>query len=414
MSMEVITAVQTVEIQSPAARPSHWVSALSHLDPKYGGLSAAIPQLVSCLGARAGLEVSIDAFCLPGEDHRPAAYPDLSIAYWPTSRRMWLVDSALRQRLRGRLADADGLHIHGLWEQSSLVPARAARSLRVPYIVSAHGMLEPWALSNSRVKKQVYAALFERAVLGRAACLHALTRAEARNYRDFGCTQPIAVIPNGVDIPARLSPELFLASFPGLRDKRVMIFLGRLHRKKGVELLVRAWAQASPGADACLVIAGPPEDETRTRVEALVEELGLGGQVLLTGMLAPALKWSALAAAEAFVLPSYSEGLSIAALEAMGAGLPVLVTENCNLPEVVEQGAGWQVRADQQELAAALTAWSANAPAQNKAMGRRGAALVRERYSWATVAAQMAELYAWVEGGPAPRSFELQKSEAGQ
>ena len=420
MSLEYATIDREgrAEPASPRHHRSRWLSVVSHLDPKYGGLSAVAPQLASRLRANDQIHTSLGAFCLEGEQYRPAAYPDLPITYWPTSRKAWLLDAALKRRFFETVAAADGVHIHGLWEQSSLAAARTARSLAKPYIVSAHGMLEPWALAQSRLKKQVYAALFERGTLAGAACLHALTRAEARNYRDFGCKQPIAVIPNGVEVPGTLSAELFLEAYPALRGRRLMIFLGRLHRKKGVELLVRAWSQVrarvraggaggeKTAADACLVLAGPSEDDTRLRVEQLVQELGLGGEILFTGMLRPQMKWSALAAAECFVLPSYSEGLSIATLEAMGAGLPVIVTENCNLPEVVEAGAGWQVRAEQGDLGRALEAWLRNAPAANQALGQRGAELVAGRYSWTRVAAQMAELYTWVEGG-AGRSPDL-------
>ncbi len=407
MSLALVTGSTRSRAASPATSRSRrqWLSTVSHLDPIYGDLSAVVPQLASSLAGN-GISVSLQAFCLPGEHYRPAAYPDLSIDYWPTSRKAWLVNCTLRRSFEQCLAEADGLHIHGLWEQSSLIPARSARRLRVPYIVSAHGMLEPWALARGRVKKRAYAPLFERATLNGAACLHALTRAEAQNYRDFGCTAPVAIIPNGVGGPVQIPAALFLEKYPRARGKRVLIFLGRLHRKKGVELLVRAWAgMAARTSDACLVIAGPSEDDTRARVEFLITQLGVERTVLLTGMLGPAIKWSALAAAECFVLPSYSEGLSIATLEAMGAGLPVIVTENCNLPEVVEERAGWQVQAEQQSLTAALEAWLQNPPAENRTTGLRGAALVRQRYSWATVSAQMAELYAWVEAG-ADRSAE--------
>ncbi len=387
-----------------AALPSQWLSVVSHLDPKYGGLSAAVPELAASLAASNQIGVSVAAFCLADEQYRTAAHPELAISYWPTSRKSWLLNRALRREFRHRVAEVDGLHIHGLWEQSSLMAARAARALGKPYIVSAHGMLEPWALARSRAKKQIYAAAFERSTLAGAGCLHALTRAEARNYREFGCTGPIAVIPNGVDIPAQLSAESFLATYPSVRGKRALLFLGRLHQKKGVELLVRAWARVhAKAADACLVLAGPSEDTTRARAEQLVGDLGLTAQVLFTGMLSTAMKWSALAACECFVLPSYSEGLSIATLEAMGAGVPVILTENCNLPEIVEQRAGWQVRAEEEDLAAALEAWLDHSPSANKTRGQRGAALVRERYSWSGVAKQMAAVYAWVAAG-SPRA----------
>jgi glycosyltransferase involved in cell wall biosynthesis len=403
---------------------TRWLSVVSHLDPKYGGLSAVVPQLASVLcrrssrhpgGATDGAaavrqQVELAAFCLPSEQHVPGAAASLSVSFWPTSRREWVLDRSLGQRFRARVAAVDGLHIHGLWEQSTLVAARTARACDKPYIVSAHGMLEPWALARSRSRKQIYATLFERANLEGAACLHALTQAEAEQYRSFGARGPIAVIPNGVEVPKNLNPRLFLDKFPAARNKRMVLYLGRFHQKKGIDLLVRAWSRmACNPAEACLVLAGPSEDGTRGMVEQLVHELGIADSVIFPGMLGQALKWSALAAAECFVLPSYSEGLSVAALEAMGAGLPVIVTENCNLPEVIEHNAGWQVRARVEEIAAALEACLGNSPGDNHESGRRGAALVRQRYSWSAVAAQMAELYRWVAGGPEPQGVDVQQ-----
>ncbi len=398
----------------PAEAPiGNWLSVVSHLDPKYGGLSSVVPHLASLLTNSGRFHVQVEAFCLPSEHSKPAGYSDLQVSFWPTSRLTWLRNRSFSRMFRRDIAQCDGVHIHGLWEQSTLAAVRGARTLAKPYILSAHGMLEPWALGSKRLKKGLYAAMFERAHLQNAACLHALTAAEARNYRDFGCRGPIAVIPNGVDVPSTLSPDLFLEAFPALRGKRAVLFLGRLHKKKGVDLLLRAWARVAPlFPDACLVLAGPAEPARAAELEKLAFRLGISEQVLFTGMLDYPMKWSALASAECFVLPSYSEGLSVATLEAMGAGVPVIVTENCNLPEVAEYGAGWQIAPRLKELVVALERCLSSSGTANRELGKRGAALVRERYSWPTVAAQMAELYTWVQSGtPAsskPKSFAVE------
>jgi len=403
-----------VAMTADAARVhGNWLSVVTHLEPKYGGLSTVVPQLASLLSESEQFHVDLEAFCLPGERYLPPTNGNVSVSYWTTNRRQWLLDRSLAKVFRRSVAQADGVHIHGLWEQSTLIAARSAHALRKPYIVSAHGMLDPWALGSSRLKKQVYAALFERSNLAGATCLHALTEAEARNYRTFGGNgskgTPIAVIPNGVDVPDALSPELFLKTFPAAQGKRLILFLGRLHPQKGLDLLTRAWSTvASDHKDACLVLAGPAEDATRAQLEQFAAKPELAGQVLLTGMLERPLVWSALAAAECFTLPSFSEGLSVAMLEAMGAGVPVIVTGNCNIPEVVAYRTGWQICADASELQVAFRECLRNSPEENKMIGLRGAALVARRYSWKVVAAQMAELYTWVQGGARPHSFELQ------
>ena len=418
MRLSAHTAAMPVPALAPrAARPRRWVEVVSHLDPRHGGLSAAVPELARSVATAEPLRVQaeIAAFCAPEEHFHPEGFRDEQLSFWPVSRRAWISDlfsgRPLHQRFREQLQHVDGIHIHGLWEQSTALAAAAARSLGVPYIVSAHGMLEPWALENRRVKKLLYAQMVEQKNVREAHALHALTRAEAGHFRRFGAIAPIAVIPNGVTCPAHSTPELFLTRFPELKDKRIFLFLGRLHVKKGLEPLVDIWSGITkhhPGAH--LVIAGPDFDGTQTRLEQQISEQALEHCALLTGMLRGPMKWSALSAAEVFLLPSFSEGLSVGALEAMGMGLPVLVTKPCNMPEVTQFGAGWEIEPEPLALALALREALEQSPRQNAAIGARGTALVRERYTWPVVGRQMAEFYRWATGGPQPTSFELMPS----
>ena len=394
--------------------PQHarWLSVVSHLDPQYGGLSAVVPELSSALNRSGLISSGLAAFCAPDEEIPSglagSALDGLEVSRWPMGRRQWITDRSLREQFLRAVDAADGVHLHGLWEQSTAVGARSARARRKPYIVSAHGMLERWALQNKRFKKQIYSTLMERGNLRRSACLHALTRAEADDYRRYGTQVPIAVIPNGVQVPPTVKGDLFFAQYPALEGKRMVLFLGRIHFKKGLDLLVKAWKQlASQWPDAQLVLAGPDSEGTRSQVEALLDELDLADRVSFTGMLDGAMKWSALAAAECFVLPSYSEGLSVSTLEAMGLGLPVIITDHCNLPEVSQFEAGWVIQSDVAQLTSALRECLGNSPEQNRRIGSNGRDLVRDRYTWTAVGAQMAELYTWVLGGPTPTSFEV-------
>lgn len=385
-----------------------WLTVVSHLDPRYGGLSSVVPQLSSLLTSAHAFDIDLAAFCTKDELYLPESQPHLRTTAWPTSRTQWLRDKSLRNQFHNLVKSVDGVHIHGLWEQSTAIAAPAARAFQKPYILSAHGMLERWALANKRWKKQMYAALFERANVQGAACLHALTHAEAEDYRRFGATCPVAVIPNGVTIPLALDPAPFLEMFPSLYGKRILLFLGRIHFKKGLDLLVQAWSEvASIYPEAHLVLAGPDFEGTRVTLEKLVQEKGLTQSILFTGMLRNELKWSALAAAEGFVLPSYSEGLSVSVLEAMGTGLPVIITEQCNLPEVKKLGTGWEIQSKSGPLASAIRELLSNSPDGNAAIGSRGRHLVLHQYNWSAVSDRMAEIYRWVQGGPYPHTVEI-------
>lgn len=386
-----------------------WLAVVSHLDPRYGGLSAAVPQLGLSM-VNQGFEVSLAAFCAPGEIFRPAGYEEEHLSFWPTSRRRWIESRALRQEFTAKVCSVDGLHIHGLWEMSTAMACRTALRAQRPYVLSAHGMLEPWALANKGWKKRVYAALIERANVERAACLHALTAAEARQYRDFGAKGPIAVVPNAVQIPQRLSPQRFLEQYPALRDRRVILFLGRLHPKKGLDLLAEAWLQLwRDYPDAVLVLAGPDSAGTRAALGARLASGGAEPSVVFAGMLDEPMKWSALAAAECFVLPSFSEGLSMSVLEALGAGVPVLITHACNMPEVSRHEAGWVIEPEVGTIAAALRQVLERGPEANRITGDRGRGLIASSYSPCRVAEQMAAVYEFALTGRESGGVEIQR-----
>jgi glycosyltransferase involved in cell wall biosynthesis len=295
-----------------------------------------------------------------------------------------------------------------LWDQSTAIAAKTARATGTPYVVSAHGMLEPWALANKRWKKLLYSHLVERSNVARASCLHALTHAEASHYLRFGAQSPIAVIPNGVDIPHLKNPHLFLGRYPQLQGKRTILFLARLHPKKGLDLLIGAWSSiAHDYPDARLVVAGPDSEDTQQRLEQSLINEGVRDSVLFTGMLQSAMKWSALTAAECFVLPSFSEGLSVSVLEALGMGLPVIITEPCNMPEVRNACAGWVIQPNQKELVGALRGMLDQSPMENLQVGCRGAALIESRFTWPHVAKQMSDIYQWIQGGSLPKTLEM-------
>ena len=387
-----------------AVRPA-WLQVVSHLDPSFGGLSAAVPELASAVAAQGAFRSPIAAFHAPGE---PCAAAGQQVSAWPSSRSVWMRDRSLRQRFAAEVGASSGVHIHGLWEGSTAVAAAAARRAGRPYLLSAHGMLEPWALRNKRLKKQVYAAFAEHRNVRKADCLHALTAAEVEDYRRFGARGPIAVLPNGVSVPPSPGAEPFLVQFPTLRGKRIVLFLGRIHLKKGLDLLIESWSTlARRFPEAHLVLAGPDSEGTRQELERRIALAGIGHAVSFTGMLYGTQKWSALAAAEAFVLPSYSEGLPVSVLEAMGMGLPVIVSTHCHLPEIAEIGAGWEIPSEVEALASVLQELLENSPESNRRRGELGPALVAERFSWESIGRRMNELYLWLQGGPKPSEITI-------
>jgi poly(glycerol-phosphate) alpha-glucosyltransferase len=296
----------------------------------------------------------------------------------------------------------DVLHLHGLFTWPSQVARRFGRATRRPVVVSPHGMLEPWALANSAWKKRLFRLVVEDGNLRAARCLHALCGPEAAQVRRLGFRNPIAVVPNGVALPpGGASGASFLARHPAAAGRRLLLFLGRVHPKKGLVHLVDAWAAVKGDRAALrewlLVVAGPDQLGHGAEVARRASERGLSRDVLFTGALDGELKESALAASSGFVLPSFSEGFSVAVLEAMAAGLPVLVSRPCNL-DVEAFGGGILAEPDAGSVARQLHAFLDLTDPQRRDMGERGRREVEARYTWPRVAGDLLETYGWVLG----------------
>jgi glycosyltransferase involved in cell wall biosynthesis len=360
------------------------VELTSTLNPVVGGgVSSSLPDLAAALRRFDQIDSHVKVF--------DASWCS---ALW---RRVDL-DRAVRY--------TDLLHIHGLWEPHCALGARMAMHAGRPYMVSAHGYLERWALSHKWWKKRVYTWLVERRSLSGAVCLRALTRVEVDDYRRLGLKVPVACVPNGVSIPPDISSDEFLEAFSNLRNKRLVLFMGRLHYKKGIDILCRAWA-ARPRPDHHLVIAGPNIDNTFSETQALVEQLGITNQVTFTGMLQGKLKWSALASAELFVLPSRGEGLSMAVLEAAGAGVPLLLSNCCYFPEADQAGCGWVVDPAPVAVADALDAACEMSSTEREAMRTRCRQLILQHYTWEVISRQLSQVYRWLLTGATAHGIEI-------
>jgi glycosyltransferase involved in cell wall biosynthesis len=269
-------------------------------------------------------------------------------------------------------------------------------------------MLDAWALRAGRLKKAVYWRLIERKNLERAACLRALTENEADQYRELGLKTPIAVIPNGVSVPARISSEQFFGAYPRLRDFDLLLFLGRIHPKKGVDVLLEAWSKVHGDFPrAHLVIAGPGQEEMQEKLERIIRRSDLAKSLTFTGMLQSDLKWSALAAAKAFVLPSHSEGFSVAVLEALAAGTPAIVSKQCYFPEIKTAQCGWVIDPVAAPLSEAIaSALSLQATVRSE-MAERGRGLVNRDFTWSAVGRKAAEVLDWVRIGKQPATVRI-------
>jgi poly(glycerol-phosphate) alpha-glucosyltransferase len=372
-----------------------------------GGVFPALRGLALALHHPPDLDVSIVGLRDPMTDQDRATWNPLPLEVCETrGPRSWGFAGNLVPVLRS--AHADLTHIHGLWMYPSLANLIQARR-GMPYLISPHGMLDSWALANANWKKRIALSLYEAAHLNGAGCIHALCEAELHAIRAFGLRNPVCVIPNGVDLVEQSDtygerPD-WLKQIPA--GSRILLYLGRLHPKKGLDALLSAWSLArqrqSPGAsDWHLVIAGWDQGNYRHELEIRAADLKILDSVSFPGPQFGAAKETTYAHAHALVLPSLSEGMPMAVLEAWSAGLPVLMTQECNLPEGFVKGAARRIMPDPLSIADSLAELFALDDKARQDMGGRGRGLIEDRFAWYRVANEMGAVYRWLSGSGAP------------
>jgi glycosyltransferase involved in cell wall biosynthesis len=314
------------------------------------------------------------------------------------------------------------LHTHGIWIYSSMATHAYAKKNRVPYMISPHGMLDPWAVRNSYWKKWIARHVYEDSHLRDCTCLRALCESEAQAFRTYGLKNPITTIPNGIDLPEERQGEELKAKIEN-GGKKTLLFLGRIHPKKGLPNLIRAFSQSlKSGGEGLapwqLLIAGWDQGGHEAELIKLCEELGVSFERRVKGterldseasvvFFGPAFgddKKSLLGTSDAFILPSFSEGLPMSVLEAWSYKMPVVMTPECNLPEGFTADAAIRIETDAESIALGLNSLFSMSAPDLQAMGAKGRALVEERFTWKTIAAQMREVYDWMLGGGATPS----------
>lgn len=289
------------------------------------------------------------------------------------------------------------VHSHGMWTYMSYVAGELRRRWQCPLVLSPHGELEPYALSISPRKKALASLLYGRRNLREASSMWALSEQEKASIRDYGFSGHVAVIPNGVSRAVMCSDEE-VADFMKKHDvapaSRVLLFLSRIARKKNLPLLLKAFAKnVKMKPEWVLLIAGSDERGHIHEVWALIRELGIENSVRLIGQVSGREKACAFTSASVFVLPSHSEGLPIAVLEAMEYAKPVLLTDGWTLPVTTSVRYGWRVPGEEKAFEAALLESMTTPTEILNEMGRNARSVVREHFGSDGVAKQACSLY---------------------
>ncbi|MDO7840922.1 glycosyltransferase [Sphingomonas immobilis] len=369
-----------------------------------GGIFEVERDLALALGALPDTEVSAYGVADRETDNDRAAWRQIPLHVGALKGPMGFGYSP---EMRDAFAanDADVAHLQVMWMYTSIVARDWGRRTGKPYVTTAHGMLDPWARQNSGVKKQFAALVYERSALRQAGCLHVMTPAELDSAREWGVKGPFCLVTNGVRLPAKTA---LADAPPAVRaikaaGEKFLFFIGRLHPKKNLVKTLEAFIRIAPAhPEWHFVIAGWGVEAYGAQLQAMARDAGLAARVHFTGPLYADAKAAALAAADAFVLASLSEGVPMSVLEAFANRVPVAMTRACNLPAGFDAGAAIAIGPETADIAAGLSDLFAMPETERSAMGSRGRALVEDGFTWDKVALQMRAVYGWLLGGERP------------
>lgn len=362
------------------------------------GPSYSVPRLCESL-QKAGVDIELDIL---GAKQKPSL--DFVHAFRP-SKFFKKIGFSGAMFLWLKIIAANGqasiFHIHSLWMMPNIYPGWAARGSNVKIIASPRGTLSPYALNINKWIKKLFWIFLQGPVIRRAHCLHATALSEYTDIRMLGLTQPVCIIPNGIDVPEFLPKQIN-------SNQKTLLYLGRIHPKKGLLNLLHAWAQVeSRFPDWKLKIIGPNEVNHLADLLNLRDKLALQ-RIEIIGPLYGIAKLNAYREANLFVLPTHSENFGMTVAESLAAGTPAIVTKGAPWSQIDNKNAGWWIDIGIDPLASCLNQALSMESEDLVKMGVNGRYWMLESYSWDAIAREMASVYQWMmEGGVPPKSILL-------
>jgi glycosyltransferase involved in cell wall biosynthesis len=354
------------------------------------GPSYSVPRLCAQLAAL-GASVSLHALNPPSALTFP--FPVYYYPSWSVLPALG-ISPAMRRTLRGRALQADILHNHSLWMMPNVYPYTAVAGSKCRLVCSPRGTLSEWALNRSRWPKKIMWLCGQASVVKKAACLHATSEAEYHDIRRLGLHAPVAVVPNGIDLPEAPFSDAAFAE-----QARRLLFLGRIHPKKGLDLLLPAWRRVQDAFPEWeLHIVGEDNNGYRNRVQELARSLG-ARRVTFSGPVYGAEKGALFSGTQLYVLPTYSENFGLTVAESLAHAVPAIVTKGAPWQGLEQHECGWWPDISVDSLAESLRAALHLSPNELHEKGRRGRAWMEREFSWPKIGQMMQETYQWVLGG---------------
>lgn len=317
-------------------------------------------------------------------------------------QKIWFSSKILKHISKYAQGEFDIVHQHGIWTGISIATLKFSKKQKIPTIIAPHGSLNQWALNLSHWKKKIALTAYERDNLRLASCLHATSENEISDFRNFGLKNPIAYIENGIQekhLSLIGNADKFREKNAIPKDKRILLFLSRISPKKGLIMLVEAINSIRDDfADWQLIIAGIDELNHKKDIEDLVKQLNLEKSIKLIGPQFDQAKADAFAAAELFILPSYSEGSPMVILDSLAAGVPVITTKSSSWSDLTKYNCGWWTDISTPAIAIALREAVIMSATDLQQMGEQGKKLITLKYIWPQLAQKTIQLYNWLLG----------------
>lgn len=348
---------------------------IAGIDKKEGGTS----EYMRLLGSE--LKKSIEIIVATGVSSNPIEIPDVKIKFFETSISKWF--SMLKEfKLFLFIEKPDIVHINGIWSPQNWGFQKVAQELGIKVIISPHGMLEPWILAQNPWKKKLGLFLYQKKAIQQALCLHATAQMEADNIRALGFKNPISIISNGIDLSDVKQTKIHYGT-------KKMIFISRIHPKKGIELLLEVWRNSNT-EDWTLEIAGNGDENY---IASLIKSAQDLQNVNFVGPQYGEDKWAFIRSADVMILPTYSENFGIVVAEALAVGVPVITTHGTPWEDLETYKCGWWINLSVSNLERTITKVIEMSPSVLEQMGCQGRKLVIEKYEIKAVTNNIIALY---------------------
>ncbi len=357
---------------------------ISSISLKGGGPSRSVPMMAKGL-SEVGIRVTL--MTIYSDDMNTHSLDGTSVKLYV------LKDGFQQKEIESYIISErfDIVQLQSLWSLDYHKMALICREHHIPYLITPRGMLEPWSLSQKKWKKRLAMLFYQKEDLNQASCIYTTADMEARNVRNLGIKAPCSVIPNGIETdsyPCRTNPGIV---------KKQILFLSRIHVKKGIELLIDAWKNLhSEFQDWRIKIVGNGEENYIASLKSKISELGLQDCIEILPPVFGQAKVELYQNSAFFVLPSYSENFGMVIAEAMSCGVPIITSEFTPWPFLNKENAGWSIKLNSGILESTLKEALSLSPETRYGMGQNAARLVREKYDYHNVAMQTMQLYDWL------------------